>query len=490
MSSSSNSLPIFGFDRLTLGLYAALVSIGWLMIFAVNYNENDPYAFLSLSHTAGKQLAFMAVCGILMFVVLLSDWSIWRTLALPMYAISMLLLPGTLLFGREVNGANAWYHIGGFTFQPSEIAKFGACLAMAAFLSSPGVDLRQWRDRIIAFSIFLIPSALVLLQSDTGSALVFFSFMLVLYREGLSPVLYALGFGTAALVILGWKFEPPAYTACWLIAAVNFLLIRRFRERRQVWMAILLLLVPLTIWWIPVLNFCLAPAGVQLEEPVKHLLVLAPHLILFLAAFIPNYWKKNSLVQGQLRVWAVLLGLSVGTVFAANALFNLLAPHQQQRIKIWLRPKEAASEARGAAYNLLHSKMAIGSGGLLGKGTLEGNMTKLKYVPEQSTDFIFCTVGEEQGFLGVVGLIGLFLWLLWRITIIAERQRSNFSRIYAYSVAGIIFIHLIVNLGMTMGLLPIIGIPLPFISAGGSSLIGFTLMIAVLLKLDSNRNLA
>lgn len=490
MSSSSNSLPIFGFDRLTLGLYAALVSIGWLMIFAVNYNENAPYEFLSLSHTAGKQLVFMAVCGILMFVVLLSDWSIWRTLALPMYAVSMLLLPGTLLFGREVNGANAWYHIGGFTFQPSEIAKFGACLAMAAFLSSPGVDLRQWRDRIIAFSIFLIPSALVLLQSDTGSALVFFSFMLVLYREGLSPVLYALGFGTAALVILGWKFEPPSYTACWLIAAVNFLLIRRFRERRQVWMAILLLLVPLTIWWIPVLDFCLEPAGIKLEEPIKHLLVLVPHVILFLAAFVPNYWKKNSLIQGQLRVWAVLLGLSVGTVFAANALFNLLAPHQQQRIKIWLRPKEAASEARGAAYNLLHSKMAIGSGGLLGKGTLEGNMTKLKYVPEQSTDFIFCTVGEEQGFLGVVGLIGLFLWLLWRITIIAERQRSNFSRIYAYSVAGIIFIHLIVNLGMTMGLLPIIGIPLPFISAGGSSLIGFTLMIAVLLKLDSNRNLA
>lgn len=490
MSTNSGSLQIFGFDRLALGLYAALVAIGWLMIFAVNYNENDPYAFLSLSHTAGKQLVFMGICAILLFVVLLSDWSFWRTLAMPMYLASVLLLPGTLLFGREVNGANAWYHIGGFTFQPSEIAKFGTCLAMAAYLSSPGVDLRQWRDRIIAFSIFLIPTALVLLQSDTGSALVFFSFMLVLYREGLSPVLYALGFGTAALVILGWKFEPPSYTACWLIAVVNYLLIRRFREQRRIWWVFFTLLIPLTIWWIPVLDFILESTGLPLEESIKHLLVLAPHILLFLAAFIPNYWKKNSLIQGQMRAWAVLLGLSVATLFAANALFNLLAPHQQQRIKIWLRPKEAASEARGAAYNLLHSKMAIGSGGLLGKGTLEGNMTKLKYVPEQSTDFIFCTVGEEQGFLGVVGLIGLFLWLLWRITIIAERQRSNFSRIYAYSVAGIIFIHLVVNLGMTMGLLPIIGIPLPFISAGGSSLIGFTLMIAVLLKLDSNRNLA
>jgi rod shape determining protein RodA len=205
---------------------------------------------------------------------------------------------------------------------------------------------------------------------------------------------------------------------------------------------------------------------------------------------LPNYWRKNNLVQSQLRVWLVLLTLSVGLVFAANTVLHLLAPHQQQRIKIWLRPGEAEANARGAGYNLIHSKMAIGSGGLMGKGTLQGNMTKLRYVPKQSTDYIFCTVGEEQGFVGVVGLVGLFLWLLWRITVLAERQRSNFSRIYAYSVAGIIFVHVIINLGMTMGLIPTIGIPLPFVSAGGSSLIGFTLMIAVLLKLDSNRNLA
>jgi rod shape determining protein RodA len=487
---SQQPLPLFGFDRLTLGLYLALVAIGWLMIFAVNYNPEAPYAFFDLSHMAGKQLAFMVICFVMMFVVMLSDWSFWRTLALPLYLVSILLLPGTLLFGREINGAQAWYHIGGFTFQPSEIAKFGACLAMAAFLSSPGIDLRQWRDRIIAFSIFLIPAVLVLLQSDTGSALVFFSFLLVLYREGLSPVLYALGFGTAALVILGLKFDPPSYTAAWLIALVNYLLINRLRERKRLWWAVFVALIPLTIWWMYPLRWLLGELEVSLPEEQMHLLVLMPHILLFIAAFLPNYWKKNSLIQGQMRVWLVLLSLSVTLIFAANAFFNLLAPHQQQRIKIWLRPKEAASEARGAAYNLLHSKMAIGSGGLLGKGTLEGNMTKLKYVPEQSTDFIFCTVGEEQGFVGVIGLVGIFLWLLWRITILAERQRSNFSRIYAYSVAGIIFVHLVVNIGMTMGLLPIIGIPLPFISAGGSSLIGFSLMIAVLLKLDSNRNLA
>lgn len=488
--SQPNQLPLYGFDRLTLGLYLALVAIGWLMIYAVTYNPEAPYAFLDMGHTAGKQLAFIAFCLLMLFIIMIADWSFWRTLALPIYLVSVLLLPGTLLFGREVNGANAWYHIGGFTFQPSEIAKFGACLAMAAFLSSPGVDLRQLRDRIIAFGIFLIPTLLVLLQSDTGSALVFFSFMLVLYREGLSPVLYALGFGAAALAILGWKFDPPAYTAAWLIAGVNLLLINRFKVYktglRWLWVATL----PLIVWWIPVFNEILKLLSVQMPENQKHLFVLIPQVLIFTGVFFPNYWKKNSLIQSQLRIWLILLSLSVAVVFAANAFLNLLPPHQQQRIKIWLRPGEAEANARGAGYNLIHSKMAIGSGGLLGKGTLEGNMTKLKYVPKQSTDYIFCTVGEEQGFLGVVGLIGLFLWLLWRITDIAERQRSNFSRVYAYSVAGIIFVHVVINLGMTMGLIPTIGIPLPFVSAGGSSLIGFTLMIAVLLKLDSNRNLA
>ncbi len=481
---------LYGFDRLTMGLYLALVAVGWLMIYAVTYNPDTPKAFLDMGHMAGKQLAFIVVCLVMMFLILLGDWSFWRTLALPLYLVTVLLLPGTLIFGREVNGANAWYHIGGFTFQPSEIAKFGTCLAMAAFLSSPGVDLRQWRDRIIAFGIFLIPTVLILLQSDTGSALIFFSFLLVLYREGLSPVLYALGFGAAALAILGWKFEHPAYTVACLIAIVNFLLINRFREHKRIWRWVLFALLLPIIWWIPVINEVLSWLGIEMADDQKYLLMLVPQLLFFIAAFLPNYWKKNNLIQSQLRTWVVLLVLSASLVFAANAFLNLLPPHQQQRIKIWLRPGVAEANSRGAGYNLIHSKMAIGSGGLLGKGTLEGNMTKLKYVPKQSTDYIFCTVGEEQGFVGVVGLIGLFLWLMWRITFLAERQRSNFSRIYAYCVAGIIFVHVVINIGMTMGLIPTIGIPLPFVSAGGSSLIGFTLMIAVLLKLDSNRNLA
>ena len=247
----------------------------------VTYNADAPYAFLDMGHTAGKQLAFIVFCLVMLFLVMMADWSFWRTLALPLYFISILLLPGTLLFGREVNGANAWYHIGGFTFQPSEIAKFGTCLAMAAFLSSPGVDLRQIRDRIIAFGIFLLPTLLVLLQKDTGSGLIFFSFMLVLYREGLSPVLYALGFGAAALAILGWKFELPAYTAAWLIAIVNLLLINKFREQKRILRWVLAALLPLIVWWIPILNTVLGWLSIEMEDAQKHVLVLIPQVLLF-----------------------------------------------------------------------------------------------------------------------------------------------------------------------------------------------------------------
>jgi rod shape determining protein RodA len=490
-SKTAPPLQLKDFDGLTLGIYLALVIIGWLMIFAVSYRPDDPYGFFNLSSEPGKQLFFIVVCSIMMFVIMLADWEVWRTYALPIYIATLLLLPGTLIFGREINGAHAWYHFGGFSLQPSELAKFGTCLAMAGYLSSSGVDLREWRSRIIALGIFMLPVAVILFQSDTGSALVFFSFMLVLYREGLAASWYALGFGTAAAVILGLMFDHPPYVAAWMVAFVTFRLISRFREKTRLWLGIFIALVPLTIWWIPILRWAVGALGFDFERIQNpHLYVLAPHLALFAAAFLPNYWKKNSLVQRQLQLWLFLLSVASALVFAANfACYTLLAPHQQQRIKIWLRPSEA-TDTRGSAYNLLNSKMAIGSGGLLGKGTLEGNMTKLKYVPEQSTDFIFCTIGEEQGFAGVVGIVALFFWLLYRITVLAERQRSNFSRIYAYSVAGIIFIHVIVNIGMTMGLFPIIGIPLPFISYGGSSLIGFTLMIAVLLKLDSNRNLA
>lgn len=487
----SAQIPITGYDRGLVVLYATLVLVGWLMIYTVNFNEDTPYNFFDLSSNAGKQLFFIIVCFALAFIILMTDWAFWRTFSMIIYLITIVLLPGTLLLGREVNGNHAWYQFGGFSLQPAELAKFGTCLAMAGYLSSTGVNLREWKSRLIAFGIFILPVILIVLQKDAGSALVFFSFMLVLYREGLTARWYALGFGIAIAVILGLAFDPP-YVAAACMMLLNAQLIVRFREAAQAWWAVFVALIPLTIWWPSFFSWFLvkaemAPASVS--NPSWY--VMLPHAALLIAAFLPNYLKKNSLIQRDLQIRALLLALGVGLVFSANfACYTLLAPHQQQRIKIWLKPAEAAADARGSAYNMIHSKMAIGSGGFAGKGLFQGNMTKLRYVPEQTTDYIFCTVGEEHGFIGVTSMIALFTLLLWRISVVAERQRSNFSRIYAYCVAGIIFVHFVVNIGMTMGLFPTIGIPLPFISYGGSSLIGFTMMMAVLIKLDSNRNQA
>jgi rod shape determining protein RodA len=478
-------------DRMTLMIYLALVFIGWLMIFAVNYNAKDPLSFLDLSHDAGKQLFFMVVCFVMFFFIFVTDWTFWRAFSFIIYIVSLFLLVGTVFLGREINGAKAWYQLGGFSFQPAEIAKFATCLAMSSYLSSTSVNLREWKSRITAFAIFLIPAIIMspVMQDDTGSALVLFSFMLVLYREGLDASWYMLGFGVAALVILGLVF-PPAYVVSALLLIISFRFIAQFRDNRP-WIVVLLALIPLTIWWKEAFSWFLTMSAIDPAtiKPDLETYVLIPNIIYFLTALIPTYLKKNSLVQRSIQLQMFLLGGATILVFLANFFcYTVLAPHQQERIKVWLRPQEC--DPRGALYNVLHSKMAIGAGGLTGKGFLEGNMTKLKYVPEQSTDFIFCTVGEEHGFIGTVSIIVLFAMLLYRLTVLAERQRSNFSRLYCYCVAGIIFMHFIINIGMTMGLFPIIGIPLPFISYGGSSLIGFTLMIGVLLKLDSHRNFA
>lgn len=486
--NASSTIQIKDIDRQALSLFIALVSCGWLMIYAVNRDPNDPYSFISLSTVQGKQLFFIVTCMVLMFVIMMVDWVVWRTFAFVIYLISLVLMFGTIFLGREINGALAWYSVGGFTIQPSEIGKFGTCLAMAAYLSSTGANMKNLKSRLTAFSIFLLPVLIILLQKDTGSALVFFSFMLVLYREGLAPSWYVLGFGTAFLVILGLIFDPP-YVVAHLFMFVSAALIMRFKQYTNVWWGVWCVVLPSIWYWQPLLKWLMATAdnsNVILPTNIDLWVIAAP-LVLFLATFLPNYLRKNNAIQTQLQFWGILLVLSSVLVFTANfACYKILAPHQQIRIKIWLRPWEI-TDTRGAAYNLLHSKMAIGSGGLTGKGLFEGNMTKLKFVPEQSTDFIFCTVGEEHGFAGTFAVIALFAWLLVRLTVMAERQRSPFSRLYIYGVTGVLFVHFIVNIGMTMGLFPIIGIPLPFISAGGSSLIGFTLMLGLALKLDLHR---
>jgi len=486
-------------DYVLLTCYIALVMVGWVMIYSVSAGTGASGQIFNLENSAGKQLFFIVLCAVIFFFIQMSDWTFWRTLAIPFYLASLVLLAGTIVLGREVNGANAWYQFGGFSFQPSEVVKFSTCLAIAGYLSATGVTLRDTKPRIYTAVLFLLPALIILLQKDTGSALVFFSFVLVMYREGLPSGWYALGFGTALMVILGLMFPAPKVAAALMLLA-SMRIVSEHQNTRPWWVA-LLLLAPITYWWDEISAWVWKLAvdnglGKQAASAppetyqIGPLWIMALPLVFLTAVFLKSYLRKNTLIQRRLQLIGLVLGLACGMVFLAEFGYSLMAPHQQQRIRIWLNPSEASSDARGSAYNLLHSKMAIGSGGFFGKGPLNGNMTKLKYVPEQSTDFIFCTVGEEHGFVGVLGVVGLFFVLLYRITQIAERQRSNFSRIYAYGVAGVIFVHVIINIGMTMGLFPIIGIPLPFISSGGSSLIGCTLMIGVLLKLDSRRNLA
>ncbi len=480
-------------DYTLLVTYIALVAIGWLMIYSAGAAYKT--TLLDLSNPAGKQLLFMVVCAVLMFFIQISDWAFWRALAFPIYLLSLLILAGTLIFGREVNGANAWYQFGGFSFQPSEIVKFSTCLAMASYLSGTGVTLRDTRTRLIAFALFLVPAFIILLQKDTGSALVFFSFLLVLYREGLPAGWYVLGFGSALLGVLGLMY--PSLRVITLVLLLSAGQIGWSREMKRPWWIALLVVAAVAYWWdndlLPWLwgQPWFSEASTHLsKETLGQWGPLMLALSFWIVVFVKHYWRKNIIIQSRLQWTALVTVAACAMVSLASYAYSVLPTHQQQRVKLWLNPSEAAADAKGSAYNLLHSQMAIGSGGFLGKGLFEGNMTKLKYVPEQSTDFIFCTVGEEHGFVGVVGVVGLFFVMLYRITQLAERQRSNFSRIYAYGVAGVIFIHVVINLGMTMGLFPIIGIPLPFISAGGSSLIGFTLMVGVLLKLDSRHNLA
>ena len=379
----------------------------------------------------------------------------------------MVLLIGVLIFGVKIKGATSWYRLpGGFTLQPAEFAKFATNIALAAFLSTYNTNIRTLRHQLIAFSIFLLPMILILLQPDAGSALVFFSFLIMLYREGLSPNFYIVGFVAALILILGLVFNPLSIILGLIIISTLILMLNL--KNRAYWLLSFVVLLGVSIFMLTQGHF----------NPV---MIINTSIFLIFTAIL---WqrRKSGLI---LRLFSLLI---IGGViaFSANYSFNnLLKPHQQDRMNVWLQPSKC--DPQGSLYNVIQSKMTIGSGGFEGKGYLEGTMTKLNYVPEQSTDFIFCVIGEEQGFIGTFGVIALISLLLYRIIVLAERQRSDFSRHYAYGVAGILFIHSFINIGMTMGLVPIIGIPLPFISYGGSSILGFTLLIGVLLKLDSNR---
>ena len=402
-------------------MYFALVIIGWLSIYSAGLGVGD-HPIYDMSQFSGKQMMWIGISMALGFVVLLLDAKFFDAFAFWIYTLVLLLLVAVLVYGKATKGATSWIDFGGgVKLQPSEFAKLGTALALASYLGQKDSDLRDRKTRLWSYVIIFIPAALVLLQNDTGSALVFASFIFVLYREGMP------GAGAIMLLALG--------------AVVVFVL---------------------TLLW-SVKVMCI---------------VLGVLFVLTLAYFLMT---KRKGLWTMIGIFAFFFAL----VFVVNfAFYNILEDHQRIRIEVLLGMKD---DPQGAGYNLHQSRIAIGSGGFWGKGFLQGTQTKYDFVPEQHTDFIFCTIGEEGGFKGSLLVILLYIGMLVRIIRMAERQRSSFSRIYGYSIAGIIFVHVAINIGMTIGLVPVIGIPLPFLSYGGSSLLAFTIMLAIFVKQDANR---
>jgi rod shape determining protein RodA len=413
----NNNNLLANLDWPTVLIFLALTFMGWVSIYSAVFDEEYSSIF-DLSQRYGKQMLWIVLAIVLAFIVMLTDAKFFSAFAFPIYFLILIVLVGVLLFGATIAGSKSWFQIGGFALQLSEFAKFGTALALAAYLGRLNADLSQLKTRLVAIGIIVLPALLILAQYDTGSAIVFTVFVLVMYREGMS----------GAIMIIA------------LIAVVLFI----------------------------------ATIYTQQVYVLIGLLVLFGVALLFIKRHIINIMK----LIGLLLIAAAFV-LSVDYVF-----HSVLEPHQTSRINVLLGLE---TDLKGAGYNVNQSKIAIGSGGFFGKGFLNGTQTKYNFVPEQSTDFIFCTVGEEYGFAGSLIVIGLYLTMLIRIITMAERQRSVFSRVYGYGVASILFFHFAINIGMTIGLVPVIGIPLPFFSYGGSSLWAFTIMLFVFLRLDAYR---
>ncbi|NNE26763.1 MAG: rod shape-determining protein RodA [Saprospiraceae bacterium] len=451
-------------DWILLTVFLSIILIGWLMLYTVSYV--GPGFWFSFDSIVGRQTIWMGISAVAFIAIYTLDWRIWNTLAYPVYFLTTFLLAAVLVFGQEINGANSWFSVFGFSFQPSEIAKFGTALALSAYLSQGTVKMDSLKDILLSFTLFTVPAGLIILQPDPGTALVFMAFTVPLFRAGLNASLYLLGI-SLAFTLIGSLLWSPFILLLIILLVGYYILISNSKEKRIPFSVLALL----TLFLVSSFSY------------VSYSILLTITIIAGIYFYFLVYKRGKYKILYTTAIISVLYTiLAFGTKWSFE---NILKPHHQDRINVWLKPE--LTDPKGALYNIIQSKTAIGSGGLTGKGFLDGNMTKLNYVPEQSTDFIFSILGEEQGFLGSISLVLLFTLMLFRISIIAERSTLPFIRYYAYSIAGIIFIHFFINIGMTVGLMPVIGIPLPLMSKGGSSLLSFTIMIAALLKMDQSR---
>jgi rod shape determining protein RodA len=460
-----------GIDKIAVLLFLAMVVMGWLNIYAAVYNE-EHLKILDLSQRYGKQFVWILATIVLAIFIVIIDNRFYFFFGYFIYGGVILLLLLVLVFGKEINGARSWFEFGTFTFQPSEFAKAGTALALARYLNSSGQDLTRLKVLLPATGIILLPAFLTAIQPDMGSVVIYLSFFIVLFREGLSPYIFISGL-LMVLLFFVTLLVNNLYVTLALIT-IAFLLIWFATRKWKVCFMGLGILVFLTGSLYLLDHYLFNRLGLEM--------IIMLGLVLSGIVYAWYIYRQKSMAV--IVMYLFLLGsiLYVNTVdYTFN---NLLKPHQKDRVSILLGLK---SDPYGTGYNVNQSIISIGSGGFAGKGFLQGTQTKFKFVPAQSTDFIFCTVGEEWGFLGSFVVIGLYVFLFLRLVFLAERQRSSFTRIYGYGVISILLMHFFINIGMSMGLVPVIGIPLPFFSYGGSSLWGFTILLFIFLRLDASR---
>jgi len=458
-------------DWLTVGLYVLMLFLGWFNIYAALYSDEHQSIF-DITQQYGKQLMWIGAAFVLALIIMLLEVNFYVFFSYIIYGVLMLLLLLVPFIGKEINGARSWFEIGPVLFQPAEFTKAATALALARYMSTHGFKLQTTKSLLTIVALILGPVVLILMQNDTGSALVYFSFVLVLYREGLSGVV--LFFGTLVAILFVLALVLANLTLALIMVGVALLMFLIFNPKLKQFLNVAIIYA-LSIGFFILLSFVINTSFGLAQFILSGAVV---------GSFIVLYHSVRNKFSNYTKIAIVFIGSILFTISVDYGFENFLESHHKARINELLGIE---SNPQGAGYHVNQSKIAIGSGGMWGKGYLQGTQTKFDFVPEQSTDFIFCTVGEEWGFAGTLTIILLFLFFFMRLVWLAERQRSTFSRIYGYSVAVILFFHFMVNIGMTIGMMPVIGIPLPFFSYGGSSLWSFTILLFIFIRLDASR---
>jgi rod shape determining protein RodA len=467
-------------DWITIALYLLLVVAGWFSIYAASYNY-DRISILDLSGRAGMQMIWILSSFLIGGSLLLIERNWYEFFALWIYLLVITLLILTIFIAPDIKGSRSWLVLGPIRLQPAEFAKFATALAVAKIMSIYNFEIMKPGNLLAVLGVILLPMMLILLQNETGSALVFLAFVLVMYREGMPGAVLFFGFTAILLFVLAVRYSDLIWLATSAGECLGLMAILLF---------VLILLAHQPEGWRKTKAILYVVAGVCLSATVASFFIVFDWcwILLFLIGFTGIFLFVSFIRTGAIALLWMIVFAFVSTTFLYSVDYvfdDVLEPHQKKRIEVALG---VIDDPGGAGYNVNQSKIAIGSGGFSGKGYMNGTQTKLKYVPEQDTDFIFCTIGEEEGFIGSTLVLLIFLTLIIRLMLLAERNRSTFVRIYGYSVASIFFFHLTINIGMVIGITPVIGIPLPFFSYGGSSLWSFTILLFIFLRMDASRS--